>query len=87
MAGTHGHNDGEGPLRFLRIGANALTLVATVLALLAQVLEHFRKPKTGSNQRTNAGTALLALAVLRMLPGLIRGARSLSADLKRRSDG
>jgi len=67
----------------LRTAASALTLAASAIALTAQIVEHFRKPPAGPNERTKAGTALLGLAVLRTLPSLIRSAKSLSADLKR----
>jgi hypothetical protein len=67
----------------IRTVSSVLTLAAGALALAAQVVEHFRKPAAGSNERTKAGTALLGLAVLRSLPPMIRSARKLSADVKR----
>jgi hypothetical protein len=74
---------GEGAVHHLRTATNALTLAASLLALSAQVLEHYKKPKAGANQRTKAGDALLGLAVLRMMPGLIKSARTLAADLRK----
>lgn len=72
-----------GLLRSLRLATNALTLTASAIALSSQVIEHFQKPKAARHERTKAGTALLGLAVLRTLPGLISSARTLAADLKR----
>lgn len=66
----------------LRLAASSLALAATVATVLAQVVEHFRKPKAGSHERTEAGTALLGLSLLKTLPGLIRSARTLSAEFK-----
>jgi negative regulator of sigma E activity len=73
----------KGPVHHLRTATTALTLAASVLTVAAQVLEHYRKPKAGPNQRTKAGDALLGLAVLRTMPALIKSARSLAADLKK----
>jgi hypothetical protein len=73
----------EGPVRHIRTATNALTLAASVLAISAQVLEHYRKPKAGPNQRTRTGDALLGLAVLRTMPAIIKSARTLAADLKK----
>lgn len=78
-----GKGSSEGPVRVIRTAVNILTLMAGVLALSAQVLEHFRKPKADPNDRTKAGDALMGLAILRTLPGLIRSARTLAADMRR----
>jgi len=82
MSVTKPQEDGaEGSAHYLRLAATALTLTAGAIGLAAQILEHFRKPKAGPNQRTKAGTALLALSVLRALPSLIKSARTLASDL------
>jgi len=73
----------SGPEHQIRMAVSALTLAASTLALVAQVVEHFRKPKAGKNERTKLGTAMVGLAVLRTMPALIKSARTLSADLKR----
>jgi len=83
MAKAEANKAAQGPEHQIRTAASALTLAASALTLAAQVVEHFRKPKAGPNERTKAGTALLGLAVLRTLPSLIRSARSLQAEIKR----
>jgi hypothetical protein len=57
-------------------------LVAAVVGLLAQVIDHFQKPRALPQQRTTAGSAMLALMVLRALPGIIKTARTLAAEAR-----
>lgn len=73
----------RGVVHYLRMAASGLAFGASAFALLAQVVDHFRKPAAGPLERTKAGTALLGLAVLRTMPALIKNGRILAADLKR----
>ena len=76
-------SESSGAADVLRSAASALTLASGAIALVAEILDHFRKPKAGPHERTRTGTVLLGLTVLRTLPSLIRNAKSLSADIKR----
>jgi Co/Zn/Cd efflux system component len=73
---------GSRAVEILTIAASGFALAAAIVGLAAEVIEHFRKPPAGPNERTKAGTAALGLTVLRTAPGLIRSARTLAAQVK-----
>ena len=76
-------NEGESGLaKALTIVAVGFGLMASVVGLVAQLLDHFQKPKATPEQRTTAGSVILALMVLRAMPGIIKTARTLFAEAR-----
>lgn len=75
-------DDESGLARSLSILSVGFGLLAAVVGLIAQVIDHFQKPKALPQQRTTAGSVMLALMVLRALPGIIKTARTLAAEAR-----
>ncbi len=75
------------PVRYLHTASIALAFLASLIGVLTQVAEHFEKPKASKGARTKVDTALLGLSITKALPGIIKTARTLSADVKKAKKG
>jgi len=76
-------SDASPAVRYLNMAATGFALVATVAGLVSRMVEHLQKPKAQPGARTNVGTTMLGLTVLKALPGIIKTSRTLAAQAKR----
>lgn len=70
----------QGPVHYLKMVSTVLGLLAGIVALLTQIVEHLQKPKAGPGERTQVDTAVLGLKVLAAAPAIVKATRTLKAD-------